>query len=97
MPYEYLVNKILKLKKEKKTLHFIDRYYLLRFENNSCNQIKLDGVGLVARHSKCLNHHNQRLCKVFFGWRKFVAPNIQCFVVFYFLVSLSYSLCVKNQ
>ena len=29
--------------------------------------------GKRSKHSKCLNHHNQRLCKFFFDWRKFGA------------------------
>ena len=35
---------------------------------------------LAARHSKCLNHPNQRLC-IFFDWRKFGAQYIRCFVI----------------
>ena len=50
------------------------------------------GSGAEAlRHSKCLNHHNQRLCKFFLEWRKFGAPNKQCFVLFF------HSFCVKIQ
>ena len=33
---------------------------------------------MQVRHSKCLNHHNQQLCKFFLDWRKFGAPNIWC-------------------
>ena len=29
----------------------------------------------MTRLSKCLNHHKQRVCKNFLGWRKCVAPN----------------------
>ena len=32
----------------------------------------------LFRHSKCLNHHNQRLRKYFFDGRKFDAPNTRC-------------------
>ena len=52
---------------------------------------------LRNRHSKCLYHHNQRMCKLFFYWRKFGALNIQCFVI-NFLFCLIFTLfLVKIQ
>ena len=39
---------------------------------------------LAARHSKCLNHHNQRLYEKN-DWCKFDAPNIWCFVMNFFV------------
>ena len=47
-----------------------------------------------ARHSKCLNHHNQRLCKFLFDWRKVGAPNIWCFVIIFFVDTLK---CCSNS
>ena len=53
--------------------------------------------GGTSRDSKCFNHHNQRLCKIFLVWRKFVVPNQPCFVVNYFLDLFSHYFCKKNQ
>ena len=41
-------------------------------------EVKMSYGLFFLKHSKCLNHHNQRLCKIFFDWGKFGAPNIRC-------------------
>ena len=51
----------------------------------------------MGRDSKCLNHHNQRLCKKFLVWRKFVVPNLRCFVLNYVLDSFSHNFCEKFE
>ena len=84
----------IKTKVQSKLLGGIQKYYMHRPDS----KFTLVCVGYIearttttsipiasaGRDSKCLNHHNQRLCKNFLVWHKFVVPNLQCFVFNYF-------------
>ena len=50
-----------------------------------------------TRPSKCLSHHNQRLCKFFFDRRKFGALNIRCFVMNFVCPIFIHFLCKKKM
>ena len=49
------------------------------------------------RPSKCLNHQNQRLCKLFLAGIHFLLENIRCLVLKKKIVSFSHLFCVKVQ